>query len=199
MLPPLTPVTLTGQWMELQPLSLTHHDDLCAAVIPQELWRLPYTIVPSPETVGAYISEALAIQEKGGALPFAIIERASGKAVGTTRFANIRYQDHSVEIGWTWLGVPWQRTAINTEAKYHLFTYAFETLACLRVELKTDILNERSRRAIERIGATQEGVFRRHMIMPDGRVRDTVYFSVIDQEWPRVKAGLRSRLGLTDD
>lgn len=180
--------------MELQPLDLRHARELAEAVTHGELWRSNLTSLPSPPQVEAYIAAALEEQRADKALPFAIVDRRLGKAVGSTRYANIRREHRSVEIGWTWLGVPWQRTAINTEAKYQLLKYAFEVLRCLRVELKTDVLNERSRRAIERIGAQQEGIFRRHMVMPDGRIRDSVFYSVVDAEWPRVRARLESML-----
>lgn len=190
MLLPLSPVVLTGKTMELQPLSLGHGRDLAEAVAHEELWRSTMTSLPAPSQVETYIIGALEEQQAGRALPFAIVDRRSGKAIGSTRYANIRQEHRSVEIGWTWLGVPWQRTAINTEAKYQLLCHAFETLGCLRVELKTDVLNERSRRAIERIGAQQEGIFRRHMIMPNGRIRDSVYYSVVDVDWPTTRSRL---------
>jgi len=127
-------------------------------------------------------------------LPFALIEKSSGRAIGSTRYANIEPAHHRLEIGWTWVARSWQRTAINTEAKYLLLRHAFETLKCMRVELKTDSLNERSRAAILRIGARQEGIFRNHMMTASGRIRHTVYFSVVDSEWPNVKARLKARL-----
>jgi RimJ/RimL family protein N-acetyltransferase len=142
----------------------------------------------------AYIEAALKLQSEGSALPFATVDKASRQAVGSTRFANIDRANRRVEIGWTWIGVRWQRTAVNTEAKYLMLRHAFETLGCIRVEFKTDALNEKSRRALLRIGARQEGVFRKHMLMPDGRVRDSVYFSIIDSEWPEIKTGLENKL-----
>ena len=133
-------------------------------------------------------------QSAGKALPFAIIDRATGRAVGSTRFGNFEPAHRRVEIGWTWPGTPWQRTAFNTEAKYLLLVHAFESLGLNRVEFKTDVLNERSRKAILRLGALEEGVLRRHMIVRDGRVRDSVYYSIIAEEWPAVKANLRRML-----
>jgi RimJ/RimL family protein N-acetyltransferase len=127
-------------------------------------------------------------------LPFAIVEKATGRAIGSTRYGNIDRTHHRVEIGWTWVAREWQRTAMNTEAKYLLLRHAFETLGCMRVELKTDSLNERSRAAILRIGAREEGTFRNHMITASGRIRHTVYFSIIDSEWPAVKVHLEARL-----
>ncbi len=144
--------------------------------------------------MAAYIEAALNEQERGLALPFAIVEKATGRAIGSTRYANIDRMHHRVEIGWTWVARDWQRTPMNTEAKYLLLRHAFETLGCMRVELKTDSLNERSRAAILRIGAREEGIFRNHMITASGRVRHTVYFSIIDSEWPAVKARLEAKL-----
>ena len=132
---------------------------------------------------------------EGSALPFATVEQATGLAVGSTRYMNIDKPNRHVEIGSTWIAGAWERTPVNTEAKYLMLQHAFETVGCLRVELKTDSLNERSRNAILRIGAKQEGIFRNHMITSNGRIRHTVYFSVIDSEWPAVKAELERRLG----
>ncbi|HMK38720.1 MAG TPA: GNAT family protein, partial [Bacteroidota bacterium] len=129
-------------------------------------------------------------QSGGAALPFALIEKSTGRAVGSTRFGNFEPSHRRVEIGWTWLGTPWQRTALNTEAKYLLLEHAFESMGLHRVEFKTDVLNDRSRKAILRLGALEEGVMRRHMVMRGGRVRDTVYYSIIAEEWPAVKANL---------
>jgi RimJ/RimL family protein N-acetyltransferase len=128
------------------------------------------------------------------ALPFALIEKSSGRVIGSTRYANIERVHHRLEIGWTWVARRWQRTAMNTEAKYLLLRHAFERLKCIRIELKTDSLNDRSRAAILRIGAREEGTFRNHMITASGRIRHTVYFSVIDSEWADVKARLEARL-----
>lgn len=187
-------VTLEGQYVRLEPLALAHLDDLCAVGLDEDLWRWTISVIRSPEDLRDYIEEALAGREKGTMLPFAIVEKAGGRAIGSTRYGNIDRSNRRVEIGWTWIGRPWQRTAVNTEAKYLLLRHAFETLGCIRVELKTDALNERSRRAILRIGAREEGILRKHMITPSGRVRDTVYYSIIDSEWPAVKADLEARL-----
>jgi RimJ/RimL family protein N-acetyltransferase len=142
----------------------------------------------------AYIHTALNEQANGSALPFALIETARSRLIGSTRFGNIDRAHHRVEIGWTWVARQWQRTASNTEAKYLLLRHAFETLKCIRVELKTDSLNDRSRAAILRIGAREEGTFRNHMITASGRIRHTVYFSILDSEWPEVKARLEAKL-----
>jgi RimJ/RimL family protein N-acetyltransferase len=189
------PVTLEGRHVRLEPLSLDHHADLCAVGLDEELWRWIPTQVRTASDMRAYIELALRTQAEGSALPFATIDRASGGAIGSTRYGNIDRLHRRVEIGWTWIGRPWQRTAVNTEAKYLMLRHAFETLGANRVELKTDSLNERSRRAILRLGAVEEGVFRKHMVTESGRVRHTVYFSIIDEEWPAVKARLEGKLG----
>jgi RimJ/RimL family protein N-acetyltransferase len=141
-----------------------------------------------------YLKSALKDEQEGTARPFANISLESGQVIGCTRFANIDLHNRHVEIGWTWVGVPWQRTAVNTEAKYLMLRHAFESLGCIRVEFKTDSINERSRRAILRIGAKEEGTLRNHMIVQGGRYRHTVYFSVLDSEWPGVKKDLEAKL-----
>ena len=190
----VTPVTLEGKHIQLEPLLCAHHAALAEIGLDEDLWRWIPVPVCTPEEMSAYIDAALAEQARGISLPFTIIERASGKTIGTTRYANIERTHRRVEIGWTWVAKPWQRTAVNTEAKYLLLRHAFETLGCIRVELKTDSLNEKSRAAILRIGASQEGIFRNHMITASGRIRHTVYFSIVDSEWPAVKARLEQRL-----
>ena len=189
------PITLEGHYVRLNPLTLGHHADLCEAGLDDELWRWIPKPVRTAEDMREYIEIALRGQAEGSALPFATVERASGRAIGSTRFAAIDRGNRRLEIGWTWIGRRWQRTAVNTEAKYLMLRHAFETLGAMRVELKTDSLNERSRRAILRIGAVEEGTFRKHMMTESGRVRHTVYFSVIDEEWAGVKAGLEGRMG----
>lgn len=184
------PVTLTGRLVQLEPLSLDHVDGLCEQGLDPALWRWIPTGVSTPAEMQAYVEAALAEQARGQALPFVIRELSSGRIVGNTRFGNISAADRRLEIGWTWVAASHQRTGVNTEAKTLLLTHAFETLGAHRVELKTDALNEKSRNAIARIGAVQEGIFRRHMVCASGRVRDTVYFSIIDSEWPAVKARL---------
>ena len=190
----LDSITLTGRYVQLQPLCFAHAADLRAAVAIDELWKLAISIIPGPTEIDTYLETTLKAQDDGQVLPFAIVHRGLDRAIGSTRYLSLRLKDRGLEIGGTWLGIPWQRTAVNTEAKYLLLCYAFEALKCLRVELKTDVLNERSRRAIERIGGKQEGIFRKHMIMPGGRVRDSVYYSIIEEEWPSVKAKLEMRL-----
>ncbi len=189
------PVTLEGRYVRLEPLSLDHHAALSTVGLDPELWRGTTSTVRTPEDMRAYIEEALSGQAGGQALPFATVARESGRVVGSTRFGNIERVHRRVEIGWTWIVPPWQRTAINTEAKYLMLRHAFETWGCVRVELKTDSLNERSRQAILRIGAKEEGTLRNHMITDTGRLRHTVYYSIIDEEWPAVKAMLEGKLG----
>jgi N-acetyltransferase len=195
--PPLIvePVTLKGRHIRLEPLTLEHLDGLCAIGLDADLWRwIPFP-VRSREDLLAYIRTALQWQADGTALPFATVDQTTGRVVGCTRYMNIDKPNRHVEIGATWVGRDWQRTAVNTEAKYLMLRHAFETLGCIRVELKTDVLNERSRNAILRIGATQEGIFRNHVVCEGGRLRDSVWFSVIDSEWQRVKAALEQKLG----
>ena len=194
--PPIDPrpVTLEGRHVRLEPLSLAHQDGLCAVGLDAELWRWAQTSLATPADMRAYIETALTWQAQGTALPFAIVARATGQVVGSTRYANIERADRRLEIGWTWIARAAQRTPVNTEAKYLLLRHAFEVLGCIRVEFKTDVLNERSRAALLRIGATQEGVLRSHMITASGRVRDSVYFSIVAAEWPAVKVGLEAKL-----
>jgi RimJ/RimL family protein N-acetyltransferase len=190
----VAPVTLEGRYVRLEPLAKAHLAGLAEVGLDEELWRWIPTQVRTTEEMAAYIETALGEQERGVSLPFAIIEKTTGRAIGSTRYGNIDRTHHRVEIGWTWVARTWQRTAMNTEAKYLLLRHAFETLGCMRVELKTDSLNERSRAAILRIGAREEGIFRNHMITASGRIRHTVYFSIIDSEWPAVKARLEAIL-----
>jgi RimJ/RimL family protein N-acetyltransferase len=188
------PVALEGHHVRLEPLTNAHLSGLAEIGLDEELWRWIPTQVRTAEEMAAYIETALQEQKRGVSLPFAILEKASGRVIGSTRYGNIDRPHHRVEIGWTWVAREWQRTSVNTEAKYLLLRHAFESLGCIRVELKTDSLNEKSRAAILRIGAQQEGILRNHMITASGRIRHTVYFSIVDSEWPAVKARLESRL-----
>ena len=190
----VTPVTLEGRHVRLEPLAKEHLAGLAEVGLDEELWRWIPTQVRTTEEMAAYIETALDEQRRRVSLPFAILEKATGRAIGSTRYGNIDRTHHRVEIGWTWVAREWQRTAMNTEAKYLLLRHAFETLGCIRVELKTDSLNERSRAAILRIGAQEEGIFRNHMITSSGRIRHSAYYSIIDSEWPGVKARLESKL-----
>ncbi len=188
------PVGLEGTHVRLVPLTLDHHAALCEVGLDEELWRLTTSAVRTPEDMRRYIQEALDVQAQGSALPFAMLDRRSGKVAGSTRYANIAREHRRLEIGWTWVARPWQRTVVNTESKYLMLTHAFQALGCIRVEFKTDSLNETSRRALLRIGAKEEGVFRNHMVVQSGRFRHSVYFSIIHSEWPEVKAGLEAKI-----
>ncbi len=194
MLPSIEPVTLKGEHVRLEPLSWQHLGPLTEIGLDPDLWRWTLTLIRTPEEMRTYVAAALAAQDQGSALPFVTIERESGRVVGSTRFGNIDRANRRVEIGWTWIARPGQRTAINTEAKYLMLRHAFEQWDCIRVELKTDACNARSRRAILRLGAKEEGVLRQHMITATGRVRDTVYYSIIAAEWPEVRAHLEAML-----
>jgi RimJ/RimL family protein N-acetyltransferase len=188
------PTTLRGKTVRLEPLRIEHVGPLAHVGLDPSLWRWIPVQVATPDEMRTYVLTALDEQQRGVSVPFAIIDQVSGQVIGSTRYANIEPAHRRLEIGWTWLTPSFQRTAANTEAKLMLLTHAFETLGAQRVELKTDALNERSREAILRIGAVEEGTFRKHLIMSTGRARDTVYFSIIDSEWPAVKAKLQARL-----
>ncbi|WP_321816283.1 MULTISPECIES: GNAT family protein [unclassified Paraburkholderia] len=189
-----TTPTLSGKTVELRPLRETDATALIEAAADGELWNLKVTVVPSPATVDAYIAKALEGERAGTVMPFAIVQRESGRVVGSTRFWKIDRANRKLEIGHTWLAASAQRSSINTESKYLLLAYAFDTLQCVRVQFTTDELNEKSRAAILRLGARQEGIVRHERIMPDGRKRNSVRFSIIDDEWPQVRAGLEARL-----
>jgi len=190
----ILPVTLEGEHTRLEPLSLEHSEALIEAAGDGELWNSIVTVVPTRETMTEYIDEALNGQVQGSELPFVIVQRTTNRIVGTTRFYYIQPHQRNAAIGYTWLATSAQRTAVNTEAKLLLLTHAFEHWGCVRVEFITDVLNQQSRAALLRLGARQEGILRNHMIMPNGRVRDSVCFSIIAEEWPEVKAGLNARL-----
>lgn len=188
------PVVLDGTVVRLEPLSPDHLPGLIEIGLEPELWRWTAQVVRTPEEMETYVRGALAEQEAGRALPFATIDKASGRVAGSTRFAAIESLHRRVEIGWTWLAPRWQRSAANTEAKYLMLRHAFEQWGCVRVEFKTDVLNTRSRQALLRIGAKEEGILRSHIITATGRIRDTVYFSVLASEWPAVRAALDATL-----
>jgi N-acetyltransferase len=190
----IDPVVLEGIHVRLEPLLRKHITGLCEVGLEEQLWRWIPTPVRTADDMAAYVELALKEHANGVSLPFAQIEKATGRLIGSTRYMNIDRVHHRVEIGCTWIGREWQRTAANTEAKYLLLRHAFETLGCMRVELKTDSLNEKSRAAILRIGAKQEGIFRNHMMTSTGRIRHTVYFSIVDSEWPGVKSEMERRL-----
>jgi len=188
------PVVLEGRVVRLEPLTIHHHGALCEVGLDPELWRWTTSVVHSASDLRAYIEAARRGEAAGSALPFATVLREGARVVGSTRFGNIDRENRRVEIGWTWVARPWQRTAVNTEAKLLMMEHAFERMGCVRVEFKTDSLNERSRAALLGIGAREEGTLRNHMIAPGGRLRHSVYYSVIDSEWPAVKRALESRL-----
>ncbi len=189
------PVTLTGRVVRLEPLALAHAADLAVAGQDESIWTyLPYATPHSEADMRAWIEEMLRRQARGADVPFAVVALATGRAVGSTRYMEIEPPHRHLEIGGTWYAPEYQRTAVNTEAKYLLLRHAFEALGCLRVQLKTDLRNERSQRAIERLGAVREGVLRNNMIMPDGFVRSSVYYSILDTEWTIVKRRLEDKL-----
>lgn len=186
------PVTLDGQRVRLEPMESGHLDALVAAGGFEELWTLIRSRAVTRDEMQVYMEDALATQRDGSALPFVTVDKASGSVIGSTRFGNIDVANRRVEIGWTWITPAFQRTHVNSEAKYLMLRHAFEVWGCVRVELKTDALNERSQAAMLRIGATKEGVLRKHMIVQKGRFRDSVYFSILDTEWPAVSLRLQS-------
>ncbi len=190
----IAPVTLEGRHVRLEPMTLDHLPGLVAAGSFPRLWDLTTSRHDTPDTMRAYVEAALAGRDAGTAIPFVTLERAGGTIVGSTRFGNIAPEHRRAEIGWTWLTPAWQRTPLNTEAKYLMLRHAFEEWGLLRVELKTAVENAQSRAAMRRVGCTEEGTLRMHMIREDGGRRDSVYFSVIAPEWPGVKAHLEALL-----
>jgi RimJ/RimL family protein N-acetyltransferase len=190
----IAPVTLSTDRVTLRPLGRDDIPALARAASDGELWNKRTTTVPMPEGFEAYVEKALELQAAGLALPFTTIVRDGDRVVGSTRYMNIDSANHRVEIGTTWIARSWQRTFVNTHAKFLMLQHAFETLDCNAVELRTHRLNDQSRAAIERLGAKLDGILRRHMIMPDGHVRDTVVYSIVSEEWPEVKAGLEARM-----
>lgn len=188
------PVTLDGVHVRLEPLALTHVQGLCKVGLDDELWKITMTLIRNEEEMKSYVETALRLQKEGTAVPFATIDKKSGRIAGSTRFGNIDKVNRRVEIGWTWLGREFQRTHVNTEAKYLMLKHAFEVWGCHRVEFKTDVINERSRNALKRIGAKEEGILRRHQITATGRVRDSVYYSILDIEWQEVRQNLEKKI-----
>ncbi|NUQ86123.1 MAG: GNAT family N-acetyltransferase [Anaerolineales bacterium] len=189
------PVVLSGKFVRLEPLSEAHIPGLTEIGSGQDFWNfMLYGDIQTEADMRNWVLDIMARGKRGTDLPFAVIHLASGRVAGATRYLNIVPKDRGLEIGGTWYGTEFQRTAVNTECKYLLLTHAFEVLGCIRVQLKTDLLNERSQRAIERIGAVREGVLRNHMILPDGRIRHSVFYSIIDSEWEGVKKRLEEML-----
>ena len=189
------PVTLAGTVVRLEPLGPEHAEDLFTAAQDESIWRyMPDDPSRSLDDMRAWITAALRDREGATQLPFAIVERTTGRAIGSTRYLNISPRDCGLEVGWTWLAVWAQRTAVNTECKYLLLRHAFEDLGAVRLQIKTDARNEVSQRAIERLGAVREGVLRKHMLVQGTYIRDTVMYSILDSEWPAVKARLEGFL-----
>ena len=190
----IEPVTLSGSKVVLEPLALEHLEGIISAVRDGELWKLWFTSIPSPEKAEEYINTALEMRENSGAMPFVIRDKNSNTIIGSTRYFNVDEISHRLEIGHTWYSESYQRTAANTEAKYLLLTHAFEKLDAIAVELRTHWHNHKSRAAIARLGAKQDGVLRNHQKSTDGIYRDTVVFSIINLEWPAVKQSLMFKL-----
>ena len=192
----IKPVTLIGKYVRLEPMSLAHVEALAEIGVGREFWDfMVYGKMENADDRRGWVTDILGRAAKGTDLPFVAIHLASGRVAGATRYLNIMPNDRGLEVGGTWYGLDFQRTIVNTECKYLLFKHAFETLGAIRLQLKTDSRNERSQRAIERIGAVKEGVLRNHMILPDGIIRHSVYYSILDTEWEGVKKRLEERLG----
>ena len=190
------PLILQGKYIRLEPMTEAHTPALAEIGVGQMFWDfMVYGNINSVEDMRNWVVDILSRAQKGTDLPFVAIHLASGRVAGATRYLNIEPQHRGLEIGGTWYGPEFQRTVVNTECKYLLLRHAFETLGCIRVQLKTDLRNERSQKAIERIGAVKEGVLRNHMILPDGHIRHSVFYSILDTEWPEVKKKLEERLG----
>ena len=187
----IKPITLEGKRVRLEAMHANHLAGLTEAGAFEELWKWTRTYAHTPESMKVYVDEALTDAAKGAALPFTTIDRATNKVIGSTRFANFDIANRHVEIGWTWITPAYQRTYVNSEAKYLMLSHAFDVWECARVELKTDVLNMKSRNAMLRMGATEEGALRKHVLAFNNRWRDTIYYSVLDTEWPEVKARLK--------
>ncbi|MFJ2485609.1 GNAT family N-acetyltransferase [Pseudomonas sp. NPDC087639] len=185
---------LEGQRILLRPLQYSDAADLLQAAADGELWNLTVTVVPSATTVDSYLKKALDGREAGTVMPFAIVLKDSGEVIGSTRFWKIDALNRKLEIGSSWISASWQKSFVNTEAKYLLLRHAFDVLNCVRVQFTTDENNQKSRHAILRLGAQQEGIVRHERIMPDGRKRNSVRFSIIDDEWPQVRLHLEQKL-----
>jgi RimJ/RimL family protein N-acetyltransferase len=191
----LNPVTLTGSHVRLEPMTEAHIPGLAEIGVGQEFWDfMLYGRMDSADDMRGWVAEILGRSTNGTEMPFVAIHLASGRVAGATRYLNIMPKDRGLEIGGTWYGVEFQRTPVNTECKYLLLKHSFDSLGCIRVQFKTDLRNIRSQKAIERIGAAKEGILRNHMILPDGRFRDSVYYSILDSEWPEVKSRLENYL-----
>jgi RimJ/RimL family protein N-acetyltransferase len=193
----IRPILLEGGNVRLEPLKEAHVPALAEIGVGQDFWDfMVYGDMRNEEDMRGWVMDILSRAEKRTDLPFAVVHLASGRVAGATRYLNIMPIDRGLEIGGTWYGTDFQRTVVNTECKYLLLKHAFETLECIRVQLKTDSRNERSQKAIERIGAKKEGVLRNHMILPDGYYRHSVFYSILDSEWPDVKKRLEEMMSM---
>ena len=190
----IEPVILEGKFVRLEPMRVDHLPALCKVGLDPSLWEWTNALVKDESDMERYLREALADQALGTAVPFVTIDRKTDKVVGSTRFGNIDTKNRKVEIGWTWINPEWQRTPINSEAKLLMFAHAFEVWKCVRVELKTNRYNEKSRAAMTRIGCVEEGILRNHMIRENGQYRDSVYFSIIESEWEKVRDDLSAKV-----
>ena len=186
----ISPITLTGNLVRLEPIALSHEQGLIEATQDGKLWQLWFTSVPNPAQVAEFITTALDLQRTDSTLAFSIVEISTGRILGSTRFCNIDIKNRRLEIGYTWYRQSVQRTGVNTECKLLLLQHAFEQLQCIAVEFRTNWHNHKSRAAIARLGAKQDGVLRQHQLMPDGQYRETVVFSILNSEWPAVQAQL---------
>ncbi|MCG6192680.1 GNAT family N-acetyltransferase [Leptospira sp. FAT2] len=191
---PPEPVSLLGKYVELHPLRAEHHDELVKAVLDGELWKLWFTMVPSPEEMKHWIDKALLEEKEKSSLPFVVRRKSDQRIIGSTRYMNIEKVSNRLEIGSTWYAKEFQKTPVNTECKLLLLEHAFENLDCIAVEFRTHRLNENSRRAIERLGASLDGILRNHRVMPNGTLRDTAVYSILTNEWPTVKCHLAFKL-----
>jgi RimJ/RimL family protein N-acetyltransferase len=187
-------VYIEGKYVLLRPPSIKDLDGLSSAAQDGEIWNNRYALFPTPNQISKYVQDLLEEEEKKTILPFIIIHKQSNKIVGTTRYLNIDYDNNRLEIGHTWIAQSYRRTAVNTESKLLMLQHAFENLNCIAVEIRTDVLNTVSRKAIERLGAKQDGILRNHKIMKNGRIRDTVCYSIIKSEWPSVKENLLQKI-----
>ena len=194
----IEPILLEGKYIILRPPSVDDIKGLSIAAKDGEIWNSPFSQFPHPNEMQKYIQEMLDLSSKGLILPFKTIDKDSMKILGTTRYLNIDYENHRLEIGHTWIAKSWRKTYVNTEAKFLMLQYAFEKLACIAVEIRTDVLNTVSRQAIQRLGAKQDGILRHHKIMRDGRIRDTVCYSIIKPEWKQVKENLIEKLYMSN-
>ena len=188
------PLVFEGRHVRLEPLAWAHRDELLEHALDPDLWQWTLTRIHKPEDLDAFIETALGLRETGSVIPFATVDRATSRAIGSTRFANIDRENRRLEIGWTWLGRRFHRQAFNTEAKLLMLAHAFERMDCIRVEFRVNAPNARSRAAVARLGAREEGTLRHHQIAPDGRMLDWVYYSILREEWPAVRESLEQKL-----